>query len=110
MLENVYSYRSGRRPKEIQPIIYDRLFFSENGNHSIKESLLHLFRAIRKTYSSIQSSKTIRNTVIAEWLKTKDLRIVQYMAGHKYVSSTERYNVFNMQELKDALDRYHPLK
>ena len=48
--------------------------------------------------------------MIAEWLKTKVLRIVQYMAClSKYVSSTERYNVFNMQELKDALDRYHPL-
>lgn len=91
-------------------MIYDKLFCSENGITDIKNSLFNLFRAIGKNYPDIKSSKTIRSTVIAEWLKTKDLRIVQYIIGHKYVSCTERYNVFNMQEQKDALDRYHPLK
>lgn len=34
--------------------------------------------------------------------KEKDLRTVQYMAGHKYVSSTERYQTTNLEDLKDA--------
>lgn len=110
MLENVHAYRSGRRPSLINAIIYDKLFFSENGSDNLKDTLLNLFKSIQKTHYDIKSAKTIRSTVLAEWLKTKDLRIVQYMAGHRYVSSTERYNVFNMQELKDALNRYHPLK
>ncbi len=110
MLANVGAYRSGRKPDQIDPVIHERLFFSQNGSSCLKNSLLNLFRAIRKTHPKIISGKTIRSTVIAEWLKTIDIRIVQYMAGHRYVSSTERYNVFNLQELKDALKKYHPLK
>ncbi len=110
MLANVKGYRGGRKPEEINPIIQDKLFFGENGATNIKPSLHHLFRSIKKQYPKITSGKIIRATVIAEWLKTIDIRKVQYMAGHRYVSSTERYNVMNLQELKDNLNKYHPLK
>ena len=110
MLENLEAIRSGRKVESINPIIYDKLFFSERGNDNIKNSLYHLFRALKKKYPKVTSGKIIRSTVIAEWLKTKDIRIVQYMAGHRWVSSTERYNVFNLQELKDSLGRYHPMR
>lgn len=50
----------------------------------------------------------IRHSVITEWLKEKDLRTVQYMAGHKYVSSTERYLTTNLEDLKEALNKHHP--
>ncbi len=52
----------------------------------------------------------IRQSVITEWLKEKDLQTVQYMAGHKYVSSTERYQTSNLEDLKEALNQHHPLK
>ncbi len=110
MLTNITAYRSGRKPAKINPIINDKLFFSENGNDEIKTTLYHMFRAIKKVYPKITSVKIIRATVLAEWLKTIDIRTVQYMAGHRYVSSTERYNVMNLQELKDSLNRYHPMK
>lgn len=110
MLSNVEAYRAGRKPNKINPFIYDRLFFSENGNINIKPSLYHLFRDIKKSHPKITSGKIIRSTVIAEWLKINDLRIVQYWAGHRWVSSTEKYNIFNLQELKDALKKHHPLK
>jgi len=48
--------------------------------------------------------------VIAEWLKTKDMRIVHYMAGLRYVISTERYQVANLRELKESLKSHHLLK
>ena len=91
MLENLKAVRSGRKVEKINPIIYDKLFFSERGNNNIKNSLYHLFRALKRKYPKVSSGKIIRSTVIAEWLKTKDIRIVQYMAGHRWVSSTERY-------------------
>ena len=109
-LGNIKANRSGRKPKKISQKIYERLFFSENGNDDIKQSLYHMFRAIKKKNPRISSAKIIRSTVIAEWLKTKDIRIVQYMAGHRWVSSTERYDVANMRELKESLRKHHPLK
>ena len=62
-----------------------------------------MFRAIKKTNPKMASWKIIRSTVIAEWLKTHDVRVVQYMAGHRYVSSTERYKVANLREFKESL-------
>ena len=109
MLTNIGNYRPGRKPKETEQIINDRLFFSENGSASINSSMYHLFRALKKRYPKIRSGKVIRSTVLAEWLKTRDVRIVQYMAGHKWVSSTERYDVGRLGELKEQMKKYHPL-
>lgn len=44
------------------------------------------------------------------WLKTHNLRQVQYMAGHIYVSSTERYKINSLDNLKSKLEKLHPLK
>jgi len=110
LLADVRSIRAGRSPAQIDPLIKEKLFFSERGSLEIKNSLKHMFRVLQKTNPSISSAKVIRSTVIANWLKTRDIRKVQYMCGHRYVSSTERYNAYNLEELKDQLRKYHPLK
>ena len=110
LLLNIGSIRAGRSPDKIDPSIKEKLFFSERGSIEIKNSLKHLFRVLQKTNPSISSAKVIRSTVIANWLKTRDIRMVQYMCGHRYVSSTERYNAYNLEELKDQLRKYHPLR
>ena len=110
MLHSFEEQRPGRRPKNINPDIKEKLFFSESGSVEIKNSLKHLFRKVKKSNPQISSVKVIRSTVIAEWLKTIDVRKVQYMSGHKYVSSTERYKAYNLGELKESLKKYHPLK
>lgn len=110
LLHSIEDERPGRRPKKVSSIINDKLFFSEQGSLEIKNSLKHLFRKIKKSNPQISSAKVIRSTVIAEWLKTIDVRKVQYMCGHKYVSSTERYKAYNLDELKEQLNKYHPLK
>ncbi len=51
----------------------------------------------------------VRSSVITHWLKVHNLRQVQYMAGHKYVSSTEAYQVNNIEELQDDINKYHPI-
>jgi len=100
----------GRKPKQIDPKIYEQLFFSRGGGANVKSSLHNMFRAIQKVYPKITSTKVIRSTVISHWLRHYDVRKVQYMSGHRYVSSTERYNAFNLQDLEESLNNYHPLK
>jgi integrase/recombinase XerD len=46
---------------------------------------------------------------ITNWLKHFNLRETQYMAGHKYVSSTERYRMDNLEDMQKELEKYHPL-
>lgn len=91
----------------IQPT--DQLFISMEGSTNMKNSLHHLFRALKRTNPGIKNAKQIRASVITAWLKTNNLRQVQYMAGHRYVSSTERYQMNNLEGLKDQVDKYHPL-
>lgn len=53
--------------------------------------------------------QTIRQSVITNLLKQgHDLRIVQTFAGHKYPSATERYRQSQIEELKAAVQKYHP--
>jgi integrase/recombinase XerD len=88
----------------------ERLFTGRNDIESLKNSLRHLNHALKKINPKYKHAVQIRQSVITEWLKEKDLRTVQYMAGHRYVSSTERYQSSNLEDLKEALSKHHPLR
>jgi integrase/recombinase XerD len=88
----------------------ERLFTGRNDIENLQNTLLHLNHTLRKINPKVKHAVQIRQSVITEWLKEKDLRTVQYMAGHRYVSSTERYKVSNLEDLKEALNKYHPLR
>ncbi len=87
-----------------------RLFVGRDGLESLKNTLLHLGYALKKINPKYRNATQIRQSVITEWLKEKGLRQVQYMAGHRYVSSTERYLTTNLEDLREALNKHHPLK
>lgn len=88
----------------------ERLFTGRYDLENLKNTLLHLGYALKKINPKYKHAVQIRQSVITEWLKEKDLRTVQYMAGHRYVSSTERYRESNLEELKEALLKHHPQK
>lgn len=75
----------------------------------IKNTLKYLIRALKQVNPNAKSAAQLRQSVIAEWLKVKGLRTVQYMAGHRYVSTTERYRANQLKDLQADLDQYHPL-
>jgi len=64
---------------------------------------------LRKINTRIKNFDQIRASVITQWLRQYDLRKVQHLAGHKYVSSTENYKVNVIDELQDDITKYHPL-
>lgn len=99
-----------RKPNKINyETIEKQLFISVNGSENIKNSLLHLFKDVQKINPAITNAQQIRQSTITFWLKNQNLRQVQYMAGHKYVSSTERYQMDNLESLKEKVAKYHPL-
>jgi integrase/recombinase XerD len=110
ILKEIKKPRPARKPNKInQTQIENQLFISINGSENIKNILLHMFKAIQKLNPEILHPKQIRASVITHWLKNHNLRQVQYMAGHKYVSSTERYQLSNLDELQSKLEKLHPL-
>lgn len=71
----------------------------------------HISRVIQEVQGLnpvIRNAQHIRGSVILGWLKTHSKRQVQYMAGHKYISSTEKYAQQEMDTLKDELSKHHP--
>lgn len=105
-----YRNNPGRKPGSGSRVRKtDQLLLSVNGSRNIKSSIHHLFRKLQKQYPDIRDARQIRQSVIIHWLRSHNLRQVQYMAGHRYVSSTERYRRNNIEDLQKEVTRYHPL-
>jgi integrase/recombinase XerD len=64
----------------------------------------------RLQHHKVTTASQIRASVVAQWTRIHDVRVVQYMSGHKFVSTTERYQATHLDDLKEQMRRYHPLK
>lgn len=64
---------------------------------------------LKKINPRFVNFKQVRASVITIWLSQYNLRQVQYMAGHKYVSTTERYLVNQVEDLQNDIEKYHPV-
>ena len=82
----------------------------EVSERNINNRIKYMFDQLKKLNLKIINAKQIRSSVITFWLRQNNLRQVQYMAGHKYVSSTERYQVNNLDDLQNELKEHHPMK
>jgi site-specific recombinase XerD len=73
--------------------------------HNIINLLLEELKGINL---QIKNAQHIRASVILYWLRQHNKRQVQYMAGHKYIHSTEAYEVQELETLTDQLTKHHP--
>ena len=73
-------------------------------------SIAKMCSHLRKMCPAIKDANDIRSTVINHWLKQYNIREVQYMIGHKYVSSTERYSTNKLETLQEQIELLHPMK
>lgn len=82
----------------------------EVSERNINNRIKYMFGQLKKLNEKVINAKQIRSSVITFWLRQNNLRQVQYLAGHKYVSSTERYQVNNLEDLQNELQHHHPMK
>ena len=82
----------------------------EVSERNINNRIKYMFDQLKKLNAKVINAKQIRSSVITFWLRQNNLRQVQYMAGHKYVSSTERYQANNLDDLQNELQQHHPMK
>ncbi len=86
------------------------LFVSQGGNDTNFSGIMHqVVSTLGALNSQIQNAHQIRTSVIVSWLRRHNLREVQYMAGHRYVSSTESYLMNDMEGLIEEVNQFHPL-
>lgn len=103
--------------KLIQDEIETQLYFLPTPSIGKTASLNHdginiwkrLSQEIKSTNKKFINFQQVRASVITHWLKQYNLRQVQYMAGHRYVSSTESYLANQIEDLQKDIDSYHPI-
>jgi len=108
---DVYDYVLQVRPKilDLSKQETDKLLIGANGGRQFSNFVTRLMQKLRKIDPSVKNAKQLRASVIMKWLKQHNLREVQYMAGHRYVSTTESYKQNEMEGLKEEIMQYHPL-
>jgi len=103
------NYLQNTRPKifERGKAESDRLFFAPSVS-----SVDTAFDAIEKQIKTIDRQflhfKQLRASTLCFWIKAHGLRKAQYLAGHRYVSSTEGYLHNNLDELIEDINKMHP--
>jgi len=87
----------------------EKLFISVGGSDLFHNIMSKLMQKLNQQNPRITSAKQIRTSVITHWLKNYNLRDVQYMAGHRYVSSTESYLINDLEDLQEDIAKFHPI-
>lgn len=87
----------------------DRVFINRQSGNRIESRITALMKLLHNLNPVVTQMQQLRTSVITHWLKNHNLRQVQYMAGHRYVSSTEKYLVNDLDDLQEDINRFHPL-
>jgi integrase/recombinase XerD len=87
----------------------DRVFITKRGGSDLNNRITALLKLLNSINPLITQAQQLRASVITYWLKNNNLRQTQYMAGHRYVSSTEAYLVNDLDDLMEDIGKFHPL-
>ena len=68
-----------------------------------------IIKKLKQYNQKVHNSKQLRASVIVYWLSQYNLRKVQYLAGHRYISSTERYVQDDLENLQEIVNNFHPI-
>jgi len=85
------------------------LFMTLGKGKRFSNLLSKMLKQLKEIQPKLVNVKQVRASVINGWLRMYNLREVQYMAGHRYVSSTEAYYVNDLEDLQDEIEKYHPM-
>ena len=72
---------------------------------SVFKPLSEQIKSIDKQFLNFQQ---IRASVISFWIKTQGLRKAQHLAGHRCITTTEKYVINNLDGLIDDINKLHP--
>jgi integrase/recombinase XerD len=87
----------------------EHLFISIGTSERVANIMGYLVKRLNQLNKKVTSIKQLKASVIVHWLKLYNLRQVQYMAGHRYVSSTESFLVNEMEGMIEDIEKYHPI-
>lgn len=98
---------------EVLPLLQKRIkndteqLFPINTRFNVLTS--QIMKKLKKYNQKAENIKQVRASVITNWLGQYNLRKVQYLAGHRYISSTERYLQDDLENLHEIVNNFHPI-
>jgi site-specific recombinase XerD len=100
--------------KEIREEILERKSLETNrifipNNARLGNTVLAIIKKLKSYNQKVNNIHQIRASVITNWLKQYNLRQVQVLAGHRYISSTERYLTDDLESLHEIVNNFHPI-
>ena len=103
--------------KDVRPELLKLTTASENSTRLFPKSKKTEFSSVTgsilkklRKQMELESLYQIRISRIALWLKQYNLRETQYKAGYKSLQSLEAFDRDALEELKEAVEKYHPFK
>jgi integrase len=69
--------------------------------------LFYILAELKAINPVVTSVRHIKDSVLINWIKQHEKRKAQYMIGHKYVSSTEKFEKQDTTELSELMEKFH---
>lgn len=88
--------------------VTELLLMSSGTGDKLFNTLQHILKRVKHQHKEVKDWKQLRASVIAYWIAVHGLRKAQYLAGHRFISSTEEYQQQDLDELQGDIDKFHP--
>jgi len=89
-------------------LLPEKIGTKRNISYRYNNLFLKLTKQVKTLDVSFLNFKQIRASIITNWVKTAGLRKAQYLAGHRYISSTENYKANDLESLTEDIAKHHP--
>ena len=89
-----------------------RLFVTKRGKNLNVEALNRMLRPLQGLFTDKNlNASTIRQSVIVNWINHygHSLENVQLLAGHRWLSSTEKYKIIDRDDKREKINRFFPI-
>jgi integrase/recombinase XerD len=98
--------------KELISVETDKLVLGKLGTPITTDDINYIVSTFKPLFTDRNlNSKTIRQSVIANWLNEKKVPLeqVQLMAGQKWISTTAKYRQTSVEEQRTMINKFHPM-
>lgn len=106
-LMNYINTTRGYLTKHIQTKNNEQLIFGSTSQ--IQSITARIIRNLKQYNHKVISYSQLRSSLIVNWLSKHNLRQVQYLSGHRYISSTEKYVQDDLENLHEIVNNFHPI-
>ncbi len=109
-IRNLMQYLENDREVILQRIKRSSNALFPLSNDRISWMIFEAFKKLKIINFRVTNIKQLRASVLSLWVKQFDLRTAQYMAGHRNISSTNRFKKNNLDSQHEAVEMYHPMR